>query len=714
MQTNPQLQLAEKYVNLTGKNIFLTGKAGTGKTTFLHHLKETTSKRMIVVAPTGVAAINARGVTIHSFFQLPFGPLVGIERMEESQKKLFNRNKINIIRSLDLLVIDEISMVRADMLDAIDYVLKRYRNRRKSFGGVQLLMIGDLQQLSPVVKNEESALLRQYYETPYFFSSKALKETSFVSIELKEVFRQQDENFLKLLNKVRDNELDTATLTALNKRYLPDFDPKEEEGYITLCTHNVNAQNINEKKLKALRGREFVFKAEIHGKFPEYNYPTEYELVVKENAQVMFVKNDPSPLKLFFNGKIGRITRIDNGGIFVQCPDDEEEIFVEPLEWENLSYTLNKNTDEISEEVEGTFKQFPLKLAWAITIHKSQGLTFEHAIIDAQHSFAHGQVYVALSRCKTLEGMALKTPIHPYAVITDNTVKGFTDDIEQNPPTETKFNDDQITYQKDVLMDLFDFYPLSYRISNIYRFIEENSGSFLPQTKERFSIMSQLVRTDINEVSDKFKIQMNSLLEKEENVEQNIELQGRISKASHYFSDKLQTIIADPLKNVNLDIDNKELKKRISDMAKNLREDLKIKQQTLISTKTGFHLSNLLKTKAIAAIEKEPEKETPEKFEELQTEEILHPELFNYLREWRLEQAAELGRPAYFIFSQKVLYELVTYLPTTVSELNKINGFGKRKVETFGAAILEIIQRFCREKGILPDSPSLSVLDNER
>ncbi|MDR2147382.1 MAG: HRDC domain-containing protein [Tannerella sp.] len=700
MQTNPQLQLAEKYVNFTGKNIFLTGKAGTGKTTFLHRLKENTSKRMIIVAPTGVAAINARGVTIHSFFQLPFGPLVGVERMEESQKKLFNRNKINIIRSLDLLVIDEISMVRADLLDAIDYVLKRYRNRRKPFGGVQLLMIGDLQQLSPVVKNDESALLRQYYETPYFFSSKALKETAFVSIELKEVFRQQDEYFLKLLNKVRDNELDTATLAALNKRYLPDFEPKEEEGYITLCTHNVNAQNINEKKLRALHGKEFIFRAEIHGKFPEYNYPTEYELVLKENAQVMFVKNDPSPIKLFFNGKIGRITRIENGGIFVQCPDDEEEIFVEPLEWENLSYTLNKNTDEISEVVEGTFKQFPLKLAWAITIHKSQGLTFEHAIIDAQHSFAHGQVYVALSRCKTLEGMALKTPIHPYAVITDLTVKDFTDDIEQNPPTETKFNDDKISYQKDVLLDLFDFYPISYRISNIYKFISENSGSFLSLTRDKFSTMSQLVRTDVNEVADKFKNQINRLLEKEENIEQNAELQDRISKASYYFLDKLQTAITEPLKSANLDIDNKELKKRITDMVKNLKEDLKIKQQSILSVQAGFHLNNLLKAKAVAAIEKEPEKEVPEKFEELQTEEILYPELFNHLKEWRLQQAIEMNRPTFFIFPLKTLHELVTYLPVTVSELNKINGLGKKKIEMFGADILEIIQDFCRKNGL--------------
>jgi hypothetical protein len=613
MQTNLQLQLAEKYVNFTGKNIFLTGKAGTGKTTFLHRLKEIAKKRMIVVAPTGVAAINARGVTIHSFFQLPFGPLVGVERMEESQKKLFNRNKINIIRSLDLLVIDEISMVRADVLDAIDYVLRRYRNRRKPFGGVQLLMIGDLQQLSPVVKNDENALLRQYYETPYFFSSKALKETSFVSIELREVFRQQDRHFLDILNKVRDNALDAATLAELNRRYLPDFEPGEEEGYIMLCTHNVSAQNINEKKLMKLPGKTFVFKAEIHGKFPEYSYPTEYELVLKENSQVMFIKNDPSPLKQFYNGKIGRITRIENGGIFIQCPDDADEIFVEPLEWENLSYSLNRDTDEISEVVEGTFKQFPLKLAWAITIHKSQGLTFERAIIDAQHSFAHGQVYVALSRCKTLEGMTLKTPVNQYAIITDNTVKGFTDNIERNQPTEAKFDADRTSYQKDVLTDLFDFYPIFHKVSNIGRLIGENPGSFLPQTKDRYDVMAHLVKTDIYEIAEKFKVQINRLLQKEQDIEQNTLLQDRIGKASNYFAEKIQTVISDNLKSADVNIDNKELKKKVSDMVKNLKEDLRIKTQSLSSAQNGFYLADVLKAKAVASIEKEPEPEKEEK-----------------------------------------------------------------------------------------------------
>ncbi|MDR0940946.1 MAG: AAA family ATPase, partial [Bacteroidales bacterium] len=333
MKTNPELQLALDFIHYTNKHIFLTGKAGTGKTTFLRTLQETLPKRMAVVAPTGVAAINARGVTIHSFFQLPFGPILG--DFKPDQQKL-SKQKINIIKSLDLLVIDEISMVRADVLDGIDTVLRRFKDRSKPFGGLQLLMIGDLQQLSPVAKDHEWELLRPHYETIYFFSSHALRETSFVGIELLEVFRQQDTHFISILNKVRENCLDSETLAALNKRYIPNFQPKDADGYITLCTHNAQAQRINEGKLNLLTTKEKTFKARVNGIFPEYSYPTDFELILKEGAQVMFVKNDPAPEKRFYNGKIGKIVEITKEEIFVQCPDEDEPIAVTPLVWENV------------------------------------------------------------------------------------------------------------------------------------------------------------------------------------------------------------------------------------------------------------------------------------------------------------------------------------------------------------------------------------------
>jgi len=317
MQTNKQLELAYDFVQYTGQNIFLTGKAGTGKTTFLRSLKERSPKRMIVVAPTGVAAINAGGVTIHSFFQLSFAPQVGNES-EMTKDQRYTKEKINIMRTLDLLVIDEISMVRADILDAIDRTLRRFKNRQKPFGGAQVLMIGDLQQLAPVIKNQEWGLLRREYDTAFFFSSKALKQFPYVSIELTEVFRQQDETFISLLNKVRENRLDESALVELNKRHIPDFTPGDEEGFITLCTHNISAHRINDAKLLELPGKKKSFKAEVQGKFPEYSYPTDFELVLKIGAQVMFVKNDSNPEKRFYNGKIGQITSIEDALIFVQ------------------------------------------------------------------------------------------------------------------------------------------------------------------------------------------------------------------------------------------------------------------------------------------------------------------------------------------------------------------------------------------------------------
>ncbi|MDR0732711.1 MAG: HRDC domain-containing protein [Dysgonamonadaceae bacterium] len=703
MQTNPQLELATNFVRYTGQHIFLTGKAGTGKTTFLHHLREHPIKRTVVVAPTGVAAINARGVTIHSFFQLPFGPLTGFDRTNTEQMR-FNREKINIIRSLDLLVIDEISMVRADLLDAIDAVLRRFRaHHNKPFGGVQLLMIGDLQQLSPVVKEDERELLRDHYETPYFFSSKALRETSFVSIELTQVFRQQDNRFISILNRVRENRLDVPTLELLNQRHIPNFQPDDEEGYITLCTHNAQAKRINDAKLQALPGEAHSFQAQIEGVFPEYSYPTEFELTVKEGAQVMFVKNDTSLEKLFYNGKTGKITRIENDAIFVICPNEENEIAVTRMSWENVKYSLNADTNEITEETEGVFTQYPLRTAWAITIHKSQGLTFERAIIDAHSSFAHGQVYVALSRCKTLEGMVLSSPINARSVINDHTVRGFTEQIEQNQPDETQLSSARIAYQQELLAELFRFTPLHNRIGYIAKIIGDNKGSIPAPTQNLFAQMLAL-HGEISDVAGKFQAQINRLLPQQPDVEQNDALQTRIGKASGYFSEKIETIVLNILPKADLDIDNRTVKKQLIDAVKRLEEDARIKYESLKSCLNGFCLTDLLQAKATASIEKAKPKETVKKETAasvvLDNENISHPELFVRLRLWRKAQATELGLPAYGVFSQKTLYELVHYLPTDKKSLLKINGIGEKKIVRFGQEIIEIIGEYCEEKGL--------------
>ncbi len=708
MQTNPQLQLAFDYVQYTGQHIFLTGKAGTGKTTFLRRLREMSPKRMVVVAPTGVAAINARGVTIHSFFQLPPGaPLVGVESIKADQMR-FSREKINIIRSLDLLVIDEISMVRADLLDGIDSVLRRFRDRSKPFGGVQLLMIGDLQQLSPVVKDNEWEMLKHHYETVYFFSCKALRKTSFVSIELLHVFRQQDDHFISILNKVRENTLDNEALSCLNQRYIPNFKPQDDDGYITLCTHNAQAQHINDKKLRELTTKERRFSASVTGNFPEYTYPTDFELVLKEGAQVMFVKNDPSREKLFYNGKIGKIVEFDQDIIAVQCPDEDAPILVSRLQWDNVKYTLNAETNEITEDVEGSFTQFPLKLAWAITIHKSQGLTFEKAVIDAEASFAHGQVYVALSRCKTLEGMVLSTPLKPHNIISDHTVRGFSQYVEQNRPNREQLNAARLAYQHELLRDLFNFAHFRSRCLYLQKIINEYQSSFAPFMRDLFNEIHTPLRTEIIEVAEKFQGQIGSLLLVQSDAEQNAALQERIIKAVPYFVEKMHAIIGDTLRKADWEVDNKTVRKQTNDALARLQDDLQIKIESLQSCTDGFSLIELQKAKAVAAIEKEKKKKEkkktlmPELPEEEPVDESALPNrsLFYKLRSWRWQKSIDLDTPAYNIFTQKSLYDMVTNLPRDLKALSTTNGMGNKRIKMYGDEILEIIEKYCWENNI--------------
>ncbi len=700
MQTNKQLELAYNFIRFTGQNVFLTGKAGTGKTTFLKNLKEHSPKRMIVVAPTGVAAINAGGVTIHSFFQLSFGPQVGNES-EKNRQMRFTKQKISIIRSLDLLVIDEISMVRADVLDAIDRVMRRFKDKRKAFGGAQLLMIGDLQQLAPIVKREEWALLKSEYDTAYFFSSKALRETPYVSIELTQVFRQQDDRFISILNRVRDNVLDEATRNELNSRNRPDFKPGDEEGYITLCTHNAQAHRINNSKLKKLPADEKKFTARVEGNFPEYAFPTEYELHLKVGAQVMFVKNDPDPEKRFFNGKIGQITAFDGATIYVQCPGDEDEIEVSSLLWENIKYSIDKKTAEITEQVEGSFSQIPLKLAWAITIHKSQGLTFERAIIDAESSFAHGQVYVALSRCKTLEGMVLKTPIQKTSIITDETVDGFIHRVEENQPGEKELNEAKLAFQHELLSEMFRFNRMVYLVNATGKIMDENPGSFTDVFVQQFRAMRDGLKNELAEVGDKFQQQINRYLKKEPDADKNTELQQRLKKAAAYFCEKTTTILLEPLEQADWDIDNQAVKKQIHQRLAEIAEEAKTKQAAFEICREEFSVSEIMDARAKALVNTGTSKSKKKKARELESyTAIPHPELYNLLRSWRYGKSQELNQPAYMIFSQRSLVELVTYLPLRLAELKLINGLGKRKIDRFGEDIIDLIRAYCEENKI--------------
>lgn len=620
MAHNEELRRAWQIVESTGINIFLTGKAGTGKTTFLRTLKEKLPKRMIVVAPTGIAAVNAKGVTIHSFFQLPLSPFVPGSSFQGNQRShfRFSKQKINIIRSIDLLVIDEISMVRADLLDAVDDALRRFRRNRLPFGGVQLLMIGDLQQLAPVVKDDEWSMLSKYYDTMYFFGSHALRQTPYATIELKQVYRQSDERFLSILNKVRANKVDAETLTLLNSRYIPNFQPPKGDSYIQLTTHNAKAHDINRMKLMMLPGQPYTFKATVEGEFPELSYPTDETLTLKVGAQVMFVKNDSSGGHRYYNGMICTITRFTEDGFTVTDSDNGTEIEVGRETWENNRYVLNEETKEITEQLEGTFTQFPVKTAWAITIHKSQGLTFDRAIIDVQWSFSHGQTYVALSRCKTLEGIVLSAPIAPNAIINDNAVTAYTDDIPNHIPDNGQMEELKRDYFCTLIKELFGFDDMLHHLNSVYSIISYNfrrQQDFI----EAYAGQQQLFSSEIMPKAQKFVAWAVPRITAGGGYASDDVLQEQVKKGAVIFANKLQPLL-ELARKTNPATDNKDLKKRLAEAVENLVHEVTVKIKIMQhSSVAGFYVNDYLRHKAVYLIgdeDSEPKKKREKKAKE--------------------------------------------------------------------------------------------------
>ncbi len=601
METNQELRRAWDFVEHTGRSIFLTGKAGTGKTTFLRTVVEQSKKRSIVVAPTGVAAINAGGVTIHSFFQLPFTPYVPNAHIQS--KFDFGKEKRRIIASLDLLIIDEISMVRSDLLDAVDSVLRRYRDRYKPFGGVQLMMIGDLQQLTPVVTPEDEVLLRPYYDTPYFFGSKALAQIDYVTIQLNKVYRQEDSAFLDVLNHVREACPTADDLATLNSRYNPTFIPKSGEGYIRLTTHNRLADNYNDNELSKLPYRSFSFRAQIEGNFPEYSYPTSELLVLKQGAQVMFVKNDPTGEHRYYNGRIGEIVEISDSRVSVLCPGDSEAIDVEPLEWENAQYQLNPETRVIETKIQGKFRQLPLRLAWAITIHKSQGLTFERAIIDASLSFAPGQVYVALSRCKSLDGMVLSAPIEARAIIADERVESYISrqeeearkSIEQLPQLKEE-------YYRHLLLELFDFHDIFYKEEHLLRLMTEFFYHSHTDITERHKRVLSNLSAQTMSVSEKWLQKMRQMQQDQLHGNEFLE---RVKRSAAYFEESISNVFGNSL-NLAADIKtgNKQAMSRFTDSLTETRQAVLSRRYLLARiAEQGFSIATYLHEKQYSMLD---------------------------------------------------------------------------------------------------------------
>ena len=617
------MNLAWQFIEGTRTSVFLTGKAGTGKTTFLRKIRQLAPKRMVVLAPTGVAAINACGQTIHSFFQLSLTPFIGgAQNSKEGKYFRMSKEKKNLLRTMDLLVIDEVSMVRCDIMDAIDDVMRRYRNPGEPFGGVQLLLIGDLQQLAPVAKDKEWEILSTVYDTPYFFSSHALKQVGYVTIELQKVYRQQDAAFIDILAAIRKNEISEEVLRKLNSRYIPNFQPPAssagKDPWIRLATHNRQANSYNEMQLQQLPQKAYTFRAEIEGSFPEMSYPTDVLLTLKVGAQVMFIKNDPSPTKRYFNGKIGTVSSFCQEGIVVCCTNEEtgagEYITVSQEEWENMRYSIDEATKEITEEVEGVFKQYPLRLAWAITVHKSQGLTFQHAILDINNSFAHGQVYVALSRCRTLDGLVLTAPINRNSIMTDKEVERYTDQrAEENRGFTERLPQYRYEYFYTLLCELFSFGKLSYDFEHLMRVAGNNFSNSQRTFIDLLHSAFPRIDAELTDVSKRFALQYSKIIrEAGAGYEKDAALQKRIRAAATYFHEKTEDIFCHIIEAAEIvcgGLKNKAVKKQVQTAVEALELSVSVKLATLKAvSEQGFTTKVYTSSKAKGSIIEEKKK----------------------------------------------------------------------------------------------------------
>mgnify|MGYP002651344846 CR=1 FL=1 len=708
--SNTLFQLAADLVNQSNRSLFLTGKAGTGKTTFLKYIRENCAKQMAVLAPTGVAAINAGGVTIHSFFQLPFSPFLPtstgtgfsaaenqpVNRHNLISRLRFNDEKRKTLRQLELLVIDEISMVRCDLLDAMDMILRHFRRRPyERFGGLQLLFIGDMFQLPPVVKDAEWSLLQEHYDSPYFFSSHVLKEEPPLYIEFDKIYRQSEEQFINVLNQVRNNRLEQDGLALLDSRFQPELQRSKDDGYIVLTTHNEQAKNINTLALKKLEEKAIIYKAEVEKDFPPSAYPAEENLHLKTGAQVMFIKNDSAEKgKRYFNGKIGWVTALEEDKITVQCKDEADEIEVEREQWQNIRYSVDKTAQSIQEEVLGSFSQFPLRLAWAITIHKSQGLTFEKAIIDAGEAFAPGQVYVALSRCTSLDGLVLKSRIRPGRLFTDQRIVQFSQQLSSSARLKQELEEARRHYQLQLLLDVFDFRNPLAGCAELKQYIAEHKTSFNTETIHWLDELTGHLQA-ADEVAQKFHNWLKAAFAKPDSPEENKALQERCAKAAVHFTTAINnTLIL--LQQSPAITDSKLHAKEYNEQLKDIFVQLSFTKHLLSGFDGNLQPAEWLQRKkkfitpflAVNAYAGASQKQTSSP----------HPVLHKQLKELRDSLCSQKNLPVYLVAGSNTLDEMARYLPQTTEELGKISGFGEVKLKQYGPAFLEIIVAYCTEK----------------
>ncbi len=709
---NEMFQLAIQLVNQSNRNIFLTGKAGTGKTTFLKYIRENCPKQMVIVAPTGVAAINAGGVTIHSFFQLPLAPFIPetkgtgfpAHNQEISNKHSllsrlrFNSEKKKLLRELELLVIDEISMVRCDILDAIDTVLRHIRQRPQDrFGGIQVLFIGDMLQLPPVKKEQEWGLLSDYYSSEYFFDSQVLKDEPPVYIEFNKIYRQQDENFIRLLNQVRNNQLDDEGKAVLESRFEPSFPRGRQDGYIILTTHNNKANEINAKELTGLETPLLSYKAEVQEEFSDRAYPADELLQLKVGAQVMFLRNDAADKgKRYYNGKIGIVTKLETEKIFVQCSGEPLEIEVQKEKWENIRYTLNKTTRQLESDTLGSFTQYPLRLAWAITIHKSQGLTFEKAIIDAGEAFAPGQVYVALSRCTTLEGMVLQTRVRSSSLFSDTKIVAFSKKSRSGGQLEQELAIARLHYQQETLLATFDLAPAVSSGKDLLEYLLEHVSSFNPET---FSWTEGLLDklNKLQATAKKFQAQLRSLFNQQESAEGHRALEERVKTAAGYFMTETGLLIQFIQRSPAI-TDSRMHAKEYNETIKEVFAQLAKKKFMFEGLGDGFDIEAFHRRKqkfilpflSVNAYAGVSQKRTDSP----------HPVLQQQLRKLRDNICSRKDLPIYLVAGSNTIDEMARFLPQTLDQLRKISGFGDARIRQYGQQFLDVILEYSVENGL--------------
>jgi len=692
IEHNQIFDLAYRFVTETNENIFLTGKAGTGKTTFLKYLKENCSKNIIVAAPTGVAAINAGGVTLHSLFQLPFDPFLptSASKSQLLGKLKFNRQRQDLLRKMELLVIDEISMVRCDTMDAIDTILRSVRRKHDlPFGGVQLLCIGDLYQLPPVAKREELNILQQYYSSEFFFDSMVIKEQMPMLIELDKIYRQKGSSFVDILNKVRNNNMNADDFEDLHQRFYPHFRPSLEEKYITLTSHNNQADLINHRELQKLSNPSVTYEAIIENDFPEKSYPAEGSLVLKEGAQVMFLKNDVVS-KRYFNGKIGLVKTLRQDEIIVEC--DGADIYVSQETWENSRYTLSRDDGKLEQETLGTFTQFPLRLAWAITIHKSQGLTFEKVMIDAGAAFSSGQVYVALSRCTSLDGIVLLSKIPSAAIYSNQNVIKGQQTLTPKGSLAERFAGARQIYTQQLLEEIFSFNEISTLVDVLHFRINEQKERLNKEALPWINDLKNNFSAD-KSVGLKFISHIGSFMKEEPVIEKNVALRKRINAAAEHFLPKFLFCL-EAVQNHPLLTEHRETASSINEFLNQLYVALHVQNYFLQYCKEPFSVTSFLQHKikyaqprinisCYASGKKQSFSDVP------------NAELFDTLKRWRDMVCEESGAPIYMVANQNALKEIAAYLPFTKKELMQISGFGKAKSEKYGDDILDVVKDYC-------------------